>query len=153
MPAPSAKSTLEQSFRKYPPAIAATGRAAVTKMQRILPGWTAMVYDNYNALVVGFSPTDRPSDAIYSLALYPRWVNLFFLQGAFLKDPHRILKGGGKWVRSVRLESAADLDRPEIRALIAEARADAPPLKRPRRAALVIRSISAKQRPRRPRET
>jgi hypothetical protein len=149
---PAPKARVEGFFAKYPPKVATVGRAAVRKLQRILPGWIAMVYDNYNALVIGFSPTDRPSDAICSIALYPRWVNLFFLQGAFLDDPQGILKGSGKWVRAIRLASAADLDKPAVRALIAEARRDSPkPEKRARRDTLVIRSVSLRQRPRRPR--
>jgi len=40
-----------------------------------------MVYDNYNALVIGFGPNDRPSLAIFSIVLFPRWVTLCFLQG------------------------------------------------------------------------
>ena len=46
-----------------------------------------MIYDNYNWLVIGFSPTDRPSDAIFSLVLPPGRVTLCFLQGAGLPDP------------------------------------------------------------------
>ena len=60
-----------------------------------------------------------------------------------------ILKGSGRQVRSVRLESASDLQRPEIAHLIklAVERAAAPlPAGRTK---LVIRSVSAKQRPRR----
>jgi hypothetical protein len=47
-----------------------------------LAGAIAMVYDNYNRLVVGFCPNERPSDAIFSLVLYPRRVGFCFLQGA-----------------------------------------------------------------------
>ena len=148
----SPKARLDAFLAKYPPEVAAIGRAAVRKMQRLLPGWVAMVYDNYNALVIGFSPTDRPSDAVCSIALYPRWVNLYFLWGAFLNDPEGLLKGGGRQVRNIRLESAADVDKPAIRALLAEACEDSPkPLKRARHEALVIRAVSAHQRRRRPR--
>jgi len=45
-----------------------------------------MVYDNYNALVIAFSPNERPSDAIFSIALYPHWVNLFFLHDGIDMD-------------------------------------------------------------------
>ena len=39
-----------------------------------------MVYDNYNALVVGFGPSERASEAVVSLAIFPKWVTLCFLQ-------------------------------------------------------------------------
>src|SRR5439155_3149680 len=69
------------------------------EMRERLPGAIELVYDNYNALVIGFGPTDRASDAIFSIALYPRWVRLFFLYGAKLRDPKKLLKGVGKIVR------------------------------------------------------
>ena len=39
-----------------------------------------MVYDNYNGLVIGFGPSHKPSLAIFSIALFPRRVILFFLR-------------------------------------------------------------------------
>jgi len=97
--------------------------------------------------VVGFGPTDRASDALFSIALYPRWVTLFFLRGAKLRDPKKILKGSGKIVRQVVLESADDLDEPEVRELIKQAVGKTEFDER----RMIIKSISKKQRPRRPR--
>lgn len=136
---------------RYHPAVAKLGRSALLTMRRRLPGTVEMVYDNYNALVIGFSPNERPSDAIVSIALYPRWVNLYFLQDATdLADPERLLRGSGNRVRSIRLTSSQDLDKPAVRALVAQAieRAD-PPIDPKARRKLVIRAVSAKRRPRR----
>ena len=124
-------------------------RAARVRIRARLPRAIEMVYDNYNALVIGYSPTERPSDAIVSIALYPRWVNLFFLQGAHLPDPQGVLKGNGNQVRYVRLDKgAAILDTPAVREVMAEAMAfaDVPFSGKSR---LVIRAISKKQRARR----
>jgi hypothetical protein len=110
-----------------------------------------MVYDNYNALVIGFVPNERPSDAIFSIVLYPQHLTLCFLQGAGIPDPHHLLQGNGNVVRHVRLEGATTLDDPEIVSLMNTAlhRAKVPlDPKQSRR--LIIKSISAKQRPRRP---
>ena len=147
----SAEAQLETFFKKYDPGIAAQGRAIRARMSELLPGATQLVYDNYNALVIGFGPSEHASEAPFSVALYPRWVTLFFLQGAGLADPHNLLKGSGKIVRHIVLKSPEDLDLPPVRALMnaalrrAEAGIDpnAP-------GDLVIRSICAKQRPRRP---
>jgi hypothetical protein len=136
---------------RYRPDIVKLARSALVTMRKHLPGTVEMVYDNYNALVIGFSPNERPSDAIFSIALYPRWVNVFFLQGATeLADPERLLRGSGSQVRSIRLTSSQDLDKPAVRALIAQAiaRAD-PPIDPKARRKLVVRAVSAKQRPRR----
>jgi hypothetical protein len=110
-----------------------------------------MVYDNYNALVIGFGATERASEAVLSIAVMPRWVDLCFLVGADLPDPHGLLRGSGTVARHVVLGEAADIDSPAVRALIAHAvaRSKQPfDTAAPRR--MVIKSISAKQRPRRP---
>jgi hypothetical protein len=136
---------------RYDPEIGALARSALARLRKRLPGAVELVYDNYNALVVGFGPTERTSEAILSIALYPRWVSLFFLQGATLPDPGKVLKGSGTRVRHIVLESAATLEKPAVRALIAHAlERAAKPLDGTRRGRIVIRSISAKQRPRRP---
>ncbi len=100
--------------------------------------------------MIGYSPTERPSDTIVSMAAAANGVGLCFVQGARLKDPQKILTGSGKQTRFLRLPSPEVLAHPEVEALIvaAIAQSKAPlPAKGP--GALVIRSVSAKQRPRR----
>lgn len=86
-----------------------------------------------------------------SLALAPSWVSLCFLKGARLPDPKRLLRGTGKVVRTIRLTGAAHLDDPDVERFLALAIGGARPAfpghGLPR---TVIRSISAKQRSRRP---
>lgn len=145
------ESQLDEFIAKYTPEIGDVARAALAKMRARLCGAIELVYDNYNALAVGFSPTEKVSDVIVSITLYPRWVSLFFMYGATLPDPHNLLKGSGKQVRHILLNDASTLDKPTVQALIAHAleRADKPlDSANPHR--IVIKSISAKQRPRRP---
>ena len=147
----SPESQLAGFIAKYTPAVGALAKEALARMRARLPGAIELVYDNYNALVIGFGPTERASDAIFSMALYPRWVNLFFLQGAKLPNPRKLLKGQGTRVRHIRLESAADLDKPAVRKLMEQAlKRAAKPLDGTGTSRLIIKSISAKQRPRRP---
>ena len=135
---------------KYTPEIGALAQKALAKMRARLPGAIQLVYDNYNALAIGFSPTERSSDVIFSIALYPRWVSLFFF-GADLPDPQKLLKGSGKQVRHIVLESAADLDKPAVKALMNRAlERSAKPLDSENPGRIIIKSISARQRPRRP---
>jgi hypothetical protein len=120
-------------------------------MRARLPGAVELVYDNYNALAIGFGPTERASEAIFSIALFPRWVSLFFMRGAELPDPQKLLKGSGKIARHIVLESAADLDKPAVKMLMKSAlERAAKPLDSAAPNRIVIKSISAKQRPRRP---
>jgi hypothetical protein len=142
---------LDGFLARYTPEIAAFARATLTKMRSRLPGAVELVYDNYNALVVGFGPTERASEALFSIVVYPRWVTLCFLSGAKLDDPLRLLHGSGKLVRNVRLKSAVTLDDPGVRGLMAQAlQKAAAPLDASVPNRMVIKSISAKQRPRRP---
>jgi hypothetical protein len=147
----SPEGQLEDFLDKFTPEVATLGRACLMKMRARLPGAMQLVYDNYNALAIGFGPSERASEAIFSIVLYPRWVTLFFLQGAGLADPKRLLKGSGKVVRHIVLASAADLDLPAIQDLMSRAlkRAEAG-IDPSRPGRLVIRAICAKQRPRRP---
>jgi hypothetical protein len=108
------------------------------------------VYDNYNFFVIGYSPTERPSDAIVSIAARANGVGLCFIHGARLPDPKKLLLGAGTQTRFIRLESASVLARPEVEALVAAAIDRAKkPLPATGRGRLIVRSISAKQRPRR----
>lgn len=146
-----AEAQLEAFLAKYLPGVAAVGRAAIKRLRARFPACDALVYDNFQALAVSFSPDGRTGSAFISVALYPRWVNLFFLQGAGLSDPEGQLSGSGTAVRHLRLARAEDLDLPAIRALIDAAEAAAPVHgEAPREARLVIKSVSARQRPRRP---
>jgi len=136
---------------KFTPELARLIKATRAKLRRRLPHATEMVYDNYNFFVIGYGPTDRASDAVFSLAAYARGVTLCFLHGAKLSDPKKLLRGSGTRVRNLPLPTASTLDQPAVQALIATAIERAPkPFDPTIRHRLVIKSISAKQRPRRP---
>jgi len=125
-------------------------RAVRSAMRKRLPTALELVYDNYNFFVIGYSPSERPSDAIFSIAARANAVSLCFLHGAKVPDPKRLLQGAGTQTRFIRLDSADRLAHPDVEALVAAAIARAkPPLPARGRGQLVIRSISAKQQPRR----
>ena len=67
-----------------------------------------------------------------------------------MPDPKRLLQGAGTQTRFIRLDSADRLAHPDVEALVAAAIARAKtPLPARGRGQLIIRSISAKQQPRR----
>jgi hypothetical protein len=136
---------------KYTPVLRREANAGRAALSELMPTAVELVYDNYNALVFAFGASERASEAIVSLALYPRYVTLFFLYGVGLPDPQGLLVGDGKQVRSIRLESSRDLARPAVRSLIKAAIARAKvPLPASGRGRSVIRAVVAKQRARRP---
>ena len=147
---PDPEAALTGFLAKFDPDIAADARAAMQRLQDRLPAADAMIYDNYNGLVMGFSPNERPSDAVLSILAVADHVTLCFLQGAAIEDPYCLLKGGGTTVRHVRLNSPGDLDGPKVAHLIEVALASAKvPMTEGRSGRMYVKSVSAKQRPRR----
>jgi hypothetical protein len=125
-------------------------RAVRKALRKRFPTANELAYDNYNFLALGYSPTERPSDAILSIAAGSNGVSLCLIRGASLPDPQRILLGSGKQTRFIRVESVEVLARPEVEALVAAAVAQSKaPFRTGGRGKLIIRSVSAKQRPRR----
>ena len=137
---------------RYTSAIEAQLREARARLRAMFPRGFELVFDTYNALVFGISPTERRSDSFLSVVGYPKWVTLFFLNDADLDDPAGLLEGQGKQVMSIRLKHPADINTPEVETLIAQAVVRyesalrvAPVL------TTVIKSAVVKQRSRRPR--
>ena len=146
-----AQAQLDALIDRYTPKVAGDARQALRFMRARLPTATRLVYDNYTALVVGFGAGPKASDIIFSIALYPRYVTLFFTRGAELWDPAGLLEGEGKGVRHLKLRPVSRIQSPEARELIDAAVSIAtPPLPESGEGPLMIKSISAKQRQRRP---
>ncbi|MGN6818497.1 MAG: hypothetical protein ACTHJR_07485 [Sphingomonas sp.] len=141
---------LDGFIDKYTPEIAATIRRAVAMVAARLPGATVLVYDNYNALAIAFGASEKMRSTVCSVAGYPRWVSLFLSNGPTLPDPEGLLEGEGGTVRHVKLIGDR-MDSPAVAALIDAAAASvALPIDPAGEGRLIIKSISAKQRPRRP---
>jgi len=144
-----AEAQLRAFIAKFDPEDQRLIRAVRSVMRKRMPTAKEMVYDNYNFFVIGYSPTDRPSDAFLSITARAGSVGMCFTHGARVDDPAGILKGAGNQTRSIHLDSASRLSDPEVENLIAAAIARGKPLPAVGRGSLIIRSISAKQRPRR----
>jgi hypothetical protein len=84
MSSSSVESQIDLFLGKYEPAIEAQLREARRRLCALFPRGFELVFDNYNALVFGISPSERTPDAFVSIAGYPKWVTLFFLHGADL---------------------------------------------------------------------
>jgi hypothetical protein len=150
MDAADTEARVEGFIVRFSEEIAAEIRGARAIMRARLPGALELVYDNYNALAIGYGPTERPSDIIFSIAAYPRWISLFLVGGPSLDDPTRLLKGEGARVRHLVLDTAARLHDPDVVALmeqgLAKARIKLDPAQGSR---TIVKSVSARQRPRR----
>jgi hypothetical protein len=126
----SAAKQVDAFIAKFDPAMAKLIRSIRATLRKRFPTAIELVYDNYNFFVIGYSPTERPTDYIVSLAANSKGVGLSFNHGASLPDPKKILLGAGKQNRFIRLPNAAALAKPEVEALLKAAIADAKPLPR-----------------------
>ena len=131
---------LDAIIARRSPEMAKLTKAVLAKLRPRFPGAVEMVYDKKNSLVIGFCPDERPSNVITSMAVYTKWINLYFFEGDDLPDSEGLLQGTGAIVRHIRLDGAADLDRPAVKALIAAALKCAdPPLNTKAKRRLVLR--------------
>lgn len=125
-------------------------RSVRSAVRKRLPTANELLYDYQSFFVIAYSPTERPTDGIVSIAARPDGVRLYLMHGPRLPDPKKLLMGSGKQTRFLRVEAARQLAHPDVEALIAAAidRAEAP-LATQGRGRLVVRTSAAKPRPRR----
>lgn len=144
------ETALQGFIGRFSPEIAALTHACRAALRERLPTAVELVYDNYQALAIGYASSERQRDCVVSLAVFPKNVALSFYYGVQLPDPAGRLSGNGKQNRFVRIEMPGTLHEPEVSALIDTALAIA---ERPMPSAgsghTIIKSISARQRPRR----
>jgi hypothetical protein len=137
---------------KFDPRVAKVIRQCRVELRRLLPTSIELIYDNYNFFVIGYAATARASDCILSIAAAANGVSLSFYRGATLPDPKHLLLGAGKQNRFIRLPTSERLRFPEVLTLIRAAVAQSKtPLPTTGGGYTIIKSSSAKQRPRRKR--
>jgi hypothetical protein len=148
----SAEAQLRTLIDKFAPAHLRLIGAMRRSLRKRLPTAHEVVYEyqNLGAVVISFSPNERGYEGVLGIRADANGVKLFFGRGKELPDPAKLLQGSGKQARSIDVEGASTLARPEVARLIDEAIArNRVPFARAGRGSVVIRSASAKQRPRR----
>lgn len=127
-------------------------RSIRTALRKRFPTANEVAYDYSSFFVISYSPTERGTDAILSIAARADRVDLYFSHGPQLPDPKKLLRGSGKQVRFIQLESARQLAQPDVKALMAAAIEHASiPYPPKGKGSLIIKTnkAAAKKRPRR----
>jgi len=120
-------------------------------LRKRLPGVHELVYEYTGFLVISYSPDERGYEGVFALRASADGVKLYFNRGKGLPDPTKLLQGSGGQTRWIQLEGASTLARPAVLRLFAEALArNRVPFATTGRGPVVIRSVSAKPRQRRP---
>ena len=86
-PAATPEAQLRAFIAKFSPDDRRRIRAVRTALRKRLPTANELVWDNYNFFVIGYSPTERPADAVLSMAARANGIGLCFIYGAGLPDP------------------------------------------------------------------
>lgn len=147
----STRTQLDALVDKYSPTVAAEFRAARKLVRTHFPRGYELVYDTYNGLGLGYSTVAKGSGVVVSIVAYPKWVTLFFFHGTSLPDPDKMLQGSGRRIRSLRLQPFGLLRTRAVGLLLKHATAPfEPDFALLPRLKTVIKSVSARQRPRRP---
>jgi hypothetical protein len=86
-----------------------------------LPESNELIYDNYNALVIGFGTSDKASDGYCSIAVYARYVNFGLLRGSEISDPKKILNKKNSLYRKMAVKGKEEFPKTYMKKLLKEA--------------------------------
>lgn len=89
----------------------------------LYPKTNELIYDNYNALAFGWSPTDRVGHTFCSIAIgrTSKNVHFGFYWGSQISDPEKKLIGQGNQYRYILVRNKKDFPKTYIKKLLKEA--------------------------------
>lgn len=87
----------------------------------IFPDSNELIYDNYNALAIGYSLSEKQKDMFCHIAVYSKYVNIGFDKGIFLNDPEKMLKGTGSRIRHIKVPDYNSFNAVYVKKILAQA--------------------------------
>ena len=87
----------------------------------MFPTSNELIYDNYNAVAVGWSVTDKLGHTFCSIAAFSEFVHFGFYWGSQISDPEKKLMGKGKQYRYIVVRDKNDFPKIYIKQLLKEA--------------------------------
>ena len=92
----------------------------------LCPNTNELIYDNYNAVAFGWSPTDKVGHTICSIAVgrSSKNVHFGFYWGSEISDPEKKLIGQGNQYRYLLVKSISEFPKTYIKKLLKEAHAN-----------------------------
>ena len=116
---PTPEARVRASIARLEPRIQKLLRSVRTAIRKRFPTANELAYDYPHSFVIGYSPTENGIDSILAISARAAGVFLYFSQGPKLPDPKRLLRGSGRQVRFVQIESAGQLAGPDVKGFIA----------------------------------
>jgi hypothetical protein len=143
----SAEAEVRTLIDKFAPAHLRLIAAMRRSLRKRLPTAHEVVYEYRDFFVISFSPNEHGYEGVLGIRASADGVKLFFNHAKQLPDPAKLLQGSGNQTRSINVEGASTLARPEVAHLIDQAIArNQVPFTSAGRGSVVIRSTSAKKR-------
>ena len=92
----------------------------------LYPGTNELIYDNYNALAIGWSPTDKVGHTFCSIAIgrTSKNVHFGFYWGSEIAAPEKKLLGEGKQYRYILVKDKNNFPKAYMEQLLKEAYAN-----------------------------
>jgi len=88
----------------------------------IFPDSNELIYDNYNALAIGYSMSDKQKEMFCHIDVYGKYVNIGFDRGVVdLDDPKLLLKGTGNRIRHLTVTDFEAFQTDYIKKLLKQA--------------------------------
>jgi hypothetical protein len=110
-------------LKPFPDEVKATALWLREFVWELYPDANELIYDNYNAVAFGWSPTEKVGHTFCSVAVgrSSHNVHFGFYWGSKIADPRRLLLGKGNQYRYIIVRSKNDFPRAYIRRLLKEA--------------------------------
>ena len=87
----------------------------------LVPQANELIWNNYNAVAIAYSKSEKLKDAFCHIALYSQHVNFGFNRGAELTKTSVKLNGKGKLIRHISVKDFQSFPKQEIKNMIWEA--------------------------------
>lgn len=114
---------LKKFLKPFPPDVQETALWLRDFVWKQYPKSNELIYDNYNALAFGWSPTDRVGHVFCNIAVGRTSFNVHFgfYWGSQIADPEKKLIGNGNQYRYILVKDRKDFPKIYITKLMKEA--------------------------------
>jgi hypothetical protein len=114
---------LKKFLKPFPPEVQETALWLRDFVWKLYPKSNELIYDNYNALAFGWSPTDRVGHVFCNIAIGRTSLNVHFgfYWGSQIADPEKKLIGNGNQYRYILVKDSKEFPKTYMKKLVKEA--------------------------------
>ena len=112
---------LKDFLQPYSPEIQELALELRSFITDTIPEANELIWDNYNAVAIAYSKSEKLKDAFCHFAVYTKYVNFGFNRGTELTKGAVQLEGTGKLIRHIKVTDLETFPKEEIKKMIFEA--------------------------------